>query len=105
MLFPLHQSFLNALLSHGHLQTLLVLNAENGSLKWDYSFATPVVVPAGVSAILVEVSQEANGIAFFLGCTAAETDDSYLSSIVCGLPECLRKYCDPRPAPHRHTSE
>ncbi len=52
----------------------------------NYSFATPVVVPNGATAILVEVSQDA-GSTFFIGGTAGETDDSWLSSVVCGLPE------------------
>ena len=52
-----------------------------------YDFDVPVVVPAGTEAIVVEIFQEANGVAFFIGGTAAETDDSYLKSTTCGVAD------------------
>ena len=53
----------------------------------NYTFDTPVVVPAGTGSILVEVIQSADGVSWFIGGTAAETDDSWLASTTCGLAE------------------
>lgn len=53
----------------------------------NYTFSTPVVVPAGTSDILVEVIQPADGTSWFIGGTAAETDDSWIASGTCGLAE------------------
>jgi len=53
----------------------------------DYTFDTPVVVPAGTGTVLVEVIQAADGVQFWIGGTAGETDDSWLASVTCGLAE------------------
>ena len=53
----------------------------------NYTFDTPVVVPAGTVSILVEVVQTADGVSWFIGGTAVETDDSWLNSVTCGLPD------------------
>ena len=53
----------------------------------DYTFDTPVVVPAGTERILVEVSQELDGISWFIGGTAGQTDHPWLASIQCEVPD------------------
>ncbi|MEX0995533.1 MAG: T9SS type A sorting domain-containing protein [Flavobacteriaceae bacterium] len=55
----------------------------------DYTFDTPVLVPAGTERILVEVSQELDGISWFIGGTAAQTDHPWLASIQCEVLEYL----------------
>jgi hypothetical protein len=49
----------------------------------DYTFDTPVVVPAGTERILVEVAQELDGISWFIGGTAGQTDHPWLASVQC----------------------
>ncbi|MDB9913697.1 HYR domain-containing protein [Flavobacteriaceae bacterium] len=51
-----------------------------------YNFSTPVVVPAGVTTIIVEVSKDGDA-AFFLGGTATLADESYIASATCGLAD------------------
>ena len=53
----------------------------------NYTFDTPIIVPAGTAQILVEVIQDANGVQFWVGGTAGEDDDSWLASVTCSLPE------------------
>ncbi|MCH7785400.1 MAG: proprotein convertase P-domain-containing protein, partial [Bacteroidetes bacterium] len=55
----------------------------------NYTFTTPVVVPAGTQFLIVEVVQQLTGITFFIGGTAGETADSWLASVNCGLAEYL----------------
>jgi len=49
----------------------------------DYTFDTPVVVPAGTERILVEVAQELDGISWFIGGTAGQVDHPWLASVQC----------------------
>ena len=55
----------------------------------DYTFDTPIVVPAGTERILVEVSQELDGISWFIGGTAAQIDHPWLASVQCEVFEYL----------------
>tara|TARA_R110002072_G_scaffold175538_3_gene331380 strand:+ start:10356 stop:11183 length:828 start_codon:yes stop_codon:yes gene_type:complete len=55
----------------------------------EYTFDTPVLVPAGTERILVEVSQELDGISWFIGGTAAQTDHPWLASVQCEVLEYL----------------
>jgi len=65
-----------------------VVNVPDGTANSviSYNFSTPVVVPVGVTTIIVEVSKDGPE-AFFLGGTATLADESYLASVTCGLPE------------------
>ena len=65
-----------------------VVNVPDGTANSviSYNFTTPVVVPVGVTTIIVEVSKDGPE-AFFLGGTATLADESYLASVTCGLPE------------------
>ena len=55
----------------------------------DYTFDTPIVVPAGTERILVEVAQELDGISWFIGGTAAQIDHPWLASVQCEVFEYL----------------
>ena len=65
-----------------------VVNVPDGTANSviSYNFTTPVVVPVGVTTIIVEVSKDGPE-AFFLGGTATLADESYLASVTCGLAE------------------
>ncbi|MBT3587944.1 MAG: HYR domain-containing protein, partial [Flavobacteriaceae bacterium] len=65
-----------------------VVNVPDGTANSviSYNFSTPVVIPVGVTTIIVEVSKDGPE-AFFLGGTATLADESYLASVACGLPE------------------
>ncbi|MCR9183639.1 MAG: T9SS type A sorting domain-containing protein [Flavobacteriaceae bacterium] len=53
----------------------------------DYTFDTPVLVPAGTERILVEVAQVLDGISWFIGGTAGQTDHPWLASVQCQVPD------------------
>ena len=52
----------------------------------DFDFDTPVVIPPGTLAVIVEVHTDL-GIQFFIGGTNAETADGYLKSDQCATPD------------------
>ena len=65
-------------------QSVIIPSTSAGSIV-DYTFTTPIVIPAGTATIAVEVAQELTGVAYFIGGTAGATDDSWLWSAQCGV--------------------
>ena len=53
----------------------------------EYTFDTPIVVPAGTESVAVEVHQPMTGVSFFIGGTADETAEGFLKSVQCELPD------------------
>lgn len=49
-----------------------------------YSFDTPVTVPAGIEAVVVEISSP---LEFFIGGTIADEAEAFLKSVTCQLPD------------------
>lgn len=67
-------------------QTVVIPASSAGSIV-DYTFDTPVVIPAGTEEVVIEIAQALTGVAYFIGGTAGETADSWLWSAQCGVSD------------------